>query len=191
MEHKKLFVKQFILGALFSLFVPTSYAEPPKEVIQSCHLEKATDPAIKFTKLSVVYNYDKEKITSCPEDPDGGIIGVETNNRFFYQEHCGSQEYFLSGNRKFNLEHSINNSLSLEIEPYGVVNISNWYLISYSNINYICMTSPVGPNGWSAATSQYYLIENAFDDTQPLKAYFYFFDKKFIDKVRARGWTNG
>ena len=184
-------LKQLPCYLLLSLFHANTYADPPKEVITSCHREKAINPQIKFTELYLAYDYDNEKITSCPDDPHREIMGVETNNRAFYQEHCGSENYFLAGHRKFWLAQSVNHSYSPEIKPYGVGTISNWYLISFNENHYICMTSSLGPNGWAAATGQYYLIENAFSDNLELKAHFYFFDKKFIDKVRARGWTNG
>ena len=182
--------KKIILGILFLFFISNSHSGPSKEVIKSCHQAKSIGPAVKFTELSVIYNFGNKKITSCLEDLDSEIIGVKIKNHSFYQEHCGSQKYFLAGKRKVNLGLSINHSLSFEIAPYGVLNASHWSLISYNNKNYICISSAVGENGWAAAISQYYLIENAFDDNQPLTAYFYFFDKKFIEKVRARDWMN-
>ena len=69
MKHQKLLAKQLMLGALLSFFFSKGYSEPPKEVIKSCHQEKATDSAIKFTELMVGYGYENEKITSCPSAP--------------------------------------------------------------------------------------------------------------------------
>lgn len=185
-------VKKLLLSALFSIIVSTGYSEPPKKVIESCREDKAIDSTVKFKTLWVMYNIKNEDVKSiCPKEQYKDIIGVKTHKRFFYQEHCDSKEYFLANKRRFSLEKSISHSLSPEIEPYGVGYHSQWYLITYKNKKYICMSSGVGENGWAAAATQYYVVENAFDEHLPLKAYFYFFDKEFIDIVRARGWTNG
>ncbi|HHT9167042.1 MULTISPECIES: hypothetical protein [Legionella] len=180
-----------MVSVLFSIGNSLS-AQPPKKVISSCHRERAIDSTVQFKELYVLYDIKPEDVKStCLNDPHRDLIGVKTEKRFFYQENCNGTEYFLAGNRRFSLEESIVHSLSPEIKAYGANYHSEWYLITFENVKYICMASVLGDNGWAAATTQYYLIENAFNDDLPLKSYFYFFDKKFIDIVRARGWGNG
>ena len=178
----KLLEKKLIFGILYLLFLPNNYSEPPKEVINSCHQDKAINSTIKLTELSGLYSYDKEKVSNCSDNPDLDIIGVEINNRSFYQGHCGDKIYFLTGNRKFDLKKSINHSLDISIEPNGVLYISNWYLIQYGNKNYICMASALGPNGWAAAVGQYYVVENGFEENKPLRIYFIFLIKNLLLK---------
>lgn len=178
--------------SFFCLIGATLNAQPPKKVVSSCHRKKAMDSTVQFKELFVLYDIKLDDVKStCLNDKDRDLIGVKTQKRFFYQEHCGSKKYFLAGSRRVSLETSKVHSLSAEIEPYGVNYHSDWSIITSQNIKYICMSSALGDNGWAAAVSQYYLIENAFNDDLPLKSYFYFFDNKFIDIVRARGWTNG
>ncbi|WP_018578490.1 hypothetical protein [Legionella shakespearei] len=171
---------------LFFFAITSCYAEPPEEVINSCREEKKAHPLIKFEELYVSYDTDNQKITSCPDDSHRSIIRVEVNNYSFYQEHCGSQEFFLADKRILPLDQSVNHSLSPDVKPYGVTHISEWYLISYRGKDYICMSSGLSENGSGAATSQYYIVENAFDDKAPLTSHFYFFDKEFIEELKAR-----
>lgn len=172
----------FIVCAIgFSI---SSYAVPPKQVLESCQALKAVDKNIKFVELNGLF--DQTEIDDCDYR-----YRVKAKGYSFYTTLCGVPQLFVADHREISLSEAINKSLVAEIEPMTLNSISTWYKIDFKNTSYLCIRSAYGENGWAASVSQYYFVENAFDASQPLKLYYYFFDKEFIDQVRARGWTNG
>jgi hypothetical protein len=186
MEKKLLIARQLISVILLPFILSKAHAAPPKEIIKSCHQRQAVKPEIKLIELDGMFDY--KEIQGCGYRQR---YTVKTGKYYFYTEGCDDGQYFVAGNRKIKFENSVNKSSVVEIVPRRLTTVASWYKIQFKNKSYICMESALGENGWAAAVSQYYFVENAFDNNSPLQVYFYFFDKKFIDKVRNRGWTNG
>lgn len=178
------FLLRIILFFSFVLLTFTINAEPPKEVIRTCHLGKPTSKKIQFDAVAWEGNYDN--IEGCDNNTK-----VTIGDSVFYNQYCDDGQYFVAGNRKKLFSKAINRSNTSLATPHGLGSIADWHLITLNHQAYLCIESAYGENGWAAAVGQYYIAENILSPNRPLNLYFYFFDKKFIEQVRDRGWTNG
>ena len=128
-------------------------------------------------------------LTMTPLMAPGGTDTPETHCYFKYEYaipqlkygtiECHHESYLLLNGQRFKFKTAQNHSQNLSITP-GNANISSmtdWWKIDYQHQSFLCLVAPLSDSGEGATHMQYYIVEHAFDNQQPLLHY-YFFDKQ-------------
>lgn len=168
MSIKKLII---ILGALSANCV---FANLPPEVIGSCKQHKAVSSSITFTKMIAP--------EGLGDDEPGCLNHAEsTENTFNYGSIiCNDENYLILKGVRINLNTALNHSVNPSILPGDdIVPVSKWSKITFDTIDYLCISMPLSPSGTGASVEQYYIVENAYNNSTPI-IHYYFFDQEIM-----------
>ena len=100
---------------------------------------------------------------------------------------CNDIFYLIVRDKKIEASTAINMSINPEIKP-GLIfsNRAFWHKIVQKDKSYLCIQSALSESGSGAALSQYYIIEDAFDQNSIPTPYYYFFAKDIIPITSSR-----
>jgi hypothetical protein len=165
------------LKHIFFIFINLSWSyaawsTPAVEIVQSCKNQKPANASIVITELM-----------QAGVIPDAGA-GCEDLFEFKFNDHkygsviCNNDPYLIIADRKYKLNVAENLSINPAIKPdTPLLLTSEFWKIDKNNESFLCILSPLDQSGAGASRIQYYIVENAFHPTLPVKMYFYFFDK--------------
>lgn len=167
---KNLFKILLVAGSISS-----TLASPPIPVLRTCIDNTPYNDKVSLSELDGD-GFSDESMDGCEEQYDREVDG-----RLYGSLSCNDKFYLIINDKKIDPELANNMSVNPEIKP-GVefTTRSIWYKIAFEDKQYACIVAPLAEQGVGAAYTQYYIIENAFDDTQNSELYFYFFDKNIV-----------
>ena len=168
-------INQLIGGLVSLLLLPSSFAQPPFEVLRSCVDEKPYNNKVTIhIKDDGSYADNHEK--NCEER-----FEVSFDNKMYGFVRCTDIPYLVVNDQKINLEKAENRSVNPEIKP-GMLypTDTSWSKIDFKNQSYLCLNGPISRSGTGSNIGQYYIIENAFEKNIIPIIYYYFFNKDII-----------
>lgn len=160
------------------LFTQITLAAVPVEIIGSCKNQRAVNDSVIFTKLIS---------PSGRDDSPGCTDHFESTHGYlnFGAISCDDANYLILKSTRFKLSTAENHSINPAIAPGG--NISPrafWSKIVFNNVEYLCIEDELSPSGAGAEISQYYIVENAFNASEPILHY-YFFNRDIMPMTSA------
>ncbi len=152
------------------------FATPSVEILQSCKNSKPANQSVKITELMQA---------DVRDDVDPGCedkYGIDMNQQTVGSMTCNDEGYLFFNRQKIKLNDAENLSLNPTVKPGDspLSITSQWWKIDKDNDSYACILAPLSDSGVGAARTKYYIIEHAFDEHQPKKIYFYFFDRDVL-----------
>ena len=83
--------------------------------------------------------------------------------------------------KRIKLNTADNLSINPSMKPNSPIpSTAEWFRIDYSSAAYLCIKFALSDSGDGADVFQYYIIENAFNSTQPIKLNYYFLNKNVM-----------
>jgi hypothetical protein len=169
-----------LLGCLLSL---ESYADIPFSVLKTCMEREPQKVNISIVEMDTAGPSDDVMWSGCENQYDRVY-----DNHLYGNVYCGNDFYFILRDKLFDSKKAENFSVSPYFKPgYPVDNRAFWYKITKDNESYICVNSSLTDSGKGASKLHYYFFENAFSETEPVKAYYYYFGNNTFDT--ASGMT--
>lgn len=197
---------KYLFTITFLIISSIAFAQLPKEVIDSCHDGEADNSD------SVIYMYLPNDLwcvaplSIIPVKND--VEHRELYGSYDYEEINGSEEryqfdsfmhhfsiednkYFVRSGSRTKLSDAINHSNHSIAEPGYINNVMTIAKITFNKKDYLCISGPLSQSGKFAAVSEYYIVENAFDNDKKIQLHYYFFDKEFVEMTRIRDNWDG
>lgn len=163
-----------ILVTGFTIMAQLTNATPPVAVLASCKNAQAANPAVNFTKLTPpagLGDDERDCLDHYESVVDGFNYGAIT---------CYDEAYIIVKGTRIKLSKAINHSINPSIKPGADIAVtSDWSKIQFNNKSYLCIDVPLSMSGDGANTSQYYIVENAFNSSVPV-IYYYFLNKDIM-----------
>jgi hypothetical protein len=158
-------------GILLAFTNPT-LASSPFQVLQTCMNGKPYNS--KITMIEIEGEGQNENPLEGCEDQYDRIY----QNKSFGTLTCQDKFYLVINDRKIDPALAENYSINPEIKPGTFFTPrAIWYKIDFENKEYVCIFAPLAEQGIGGAYNQYYIVNNAFDNTLTPQLNFYFFDK--------------
>lgn len=166
---------QFIGGLVSLLILPSSFAQPPFEVLRSCVDEKP------YNSKVTIHIKDDGSYANISEKNCEELFEVSFDNKIYGSVRCADIPYLVVNDQKINLEKAENRSVNPEIKP-GILypTDTSWSKIDFENRSYLCLNGPISRSGTGSNIGQYYIVENAFEINIAPTIYYYFFNKDII-----------
>ena len=150
------------------------YANLSPEVIGSCKNQKSIDTSVTFTKIIPPEGLgdDESRCLNHAESTEGGLN--------FGSIICNDESYLILKGNRINLNSAVNHSMNPSITPGAeIAPGSEWSKISYNNNQFLCIGTPLSSSGQGGDAMQYYIVENAFNNSTP-EIYYYFFNQDIM-----------
>jgi hypothetical protein len=168
MQIRKILITTIILIGFTNL----SFSLPPFQVLQTCMKGKP------YNDKSTIIMLDDAGAAEQPFEGCEDQYDFKFNGHTYGMLTCQDKFYLIINDKKIDSAQAKNLSINPEIQPgEAITPRALWYKIDYENNSYLCILAPLAEQGVGAARNQYYIVENAFDETLTPKLYFYFFDK--------------
>ncbi len=165
-------IKKFILFSLSLFVTQNAFSEVPVEVIASCKNGKSARPSVTLKNLTAPAGLGDDE-PNCMNHFESNEDGVSIGSII-----CDDQNYLIINKERINLNTAINHSINPSVKPGADIDpTSEWYKIIFNEENYLCINVPLSSSGDGANISQYYIVENAFNQKKPILNY-YFFNKE-------------
>ncbi len=168
---------------LLSCLLPLgSYADIPFSVLKTCIEGAPQKSNITISQMEGV-GPSESRWSGCDYQYD-----VTYDSHLYGTLFCGDNFNFIIRDKLFDAKKAENFSVNYHFSGgYPVVNGSYWYRITKDKESYICVYSALSESGKGASKLHYYFFENAFSETEPVKAYYYYFGNNTFDT--ASGMT--
>ena len=165
-------IKTFFYILILSSMTASCFADPPFQVLRTCIETEPFQEKSTITELDGD-GYSKESMDECEEQYTRTVSGYKYGTL-----QCSNKFYLIIRDKKIDPAKAINHSQSPEIKP-GVEFTTGalWYKIGFDKKEYLCIYAPLSEQGVGAAHNQYYIVENAFEESLNVKLYYYFLDK--------------
>ncbi len=171
---------KYFFALILVLLNTIVYSEPPYEVIDSCRRSEAVNTDVIFDDLGKATFSSSEKEKGCEVRYTIVVAGKE-----FITNQCQHSFYFMFGANKIKLEDALNQSLDANAAP-GWLNpaTARWSAIHYKKQTYLCVKGLVTEDKAISKYYQYYILDNSTNNEEPY-LWYYFFDKNFIQEIKA------
>lgn len=167
-------IKNLSALIIFLIGANSVYANLSPEVIGSCKNQKPVDNSVTFTKIIPPEGLgdDEPGCLNHAESTEGGLN--------FGSIICNDENYLILNGSRINLNTAVNHSMNPSITPGAdIAPGSEWSKISYNNNQFLCIGTPLSSSGQGGDAMQYYIVENAFNNSTP-EIHYYFFNQDIM-----------
>ncbi|KTD46924.1 hypothetical protein Lrub_1846 [Legionella rubrilucens] len=167
-------IKKFSIVILGTICTNLVFADLPPEVIGSCKQHKPVNSSVTFINIDPPEGLgdDEPKCLNHAESTEnslnyGSII-------------CNDENYLILKGSRINLKTAQNHSVNPSISPGAdIAPVATWSKITFDNNDYLCISMPLSPSGTGASVEQYYIVENAYNNSTPI-IHYYFFNQEIM-----------
>lgn len=172
-------IRNYLILLISFTFSISTYASPPKNIIEACKTGESKDNSVSITDLGGL-GWARDDNKTC----NNHYLTIY-QNKFYGYIQCNKKFYFEIDKKKLSVAQAITEN-EPPIDPlYALMDNTYFLKLDDGTRTYLCVRSPsefyTGGKRKNIRYAQYYLASNAFDQKEPMKLYFYFYYPELIN----------